>query len=199
MSIVKPSFINHNNKSKQFRQGKTMNNKNHQKKWRQLDIYLMDLNQGIIMIGDDSQLHREFINDYQIHLALKRRVAYINFNQIESIRSLAECFLEQYSLLFGTAPTYYDPSNELGLLDFSVELFSNINDEEYTYIWLENFTEVRQWEDADNVYRILRSIFQHQEKVVHVFTSHNIKEVHNIFSDYDNPFFRFAVAIEIEE
>lgn len=176
-----------------------MNIINHQKKLRQLDIYLTDFHQSIIMIGDGSHLHRTFINDYRIQFALTRKVAYIDFNQIVNIRDLAECFFEQYSLLFGTAPKYYDPSNDQALLDFSIQLFSDIDDGEYTYIWLDNFTEVIQWDNADNVYRILRSIFQHQEKVVHVFTSHNSKDVHSIFSDYDNPFFHFAVHINIDE
>lgn len=172
---------------------------NYQKKLRQLDIYLTDLHQGIILIGNDSQIHHEFIEDYRTYFALNKRMVYINFNQITDIKSLAKCFLEQYSLLFGSSPKYYDPSNELDLLDFSVQLFSNSDDEEYTFIWLDNFTEVRHWEKADYVYKILRGIFQHQQNVVHIFTSYDIGEVANIFSNYDNPFYHFAVQIKIDE
>ena len=174
-------------------------NNNYQKKWRQLDIYLTDLHQGIVLIGDDSNEHHKFIDDYRTYFTLKQKMVYINFNQITDIKSLSECFLEQYAVLFESAPKYYDPENELGFLDFSVHLFSNTNDEEYTFIWLDNFTEVRHWETADYVYKILRGTFQHQQNVVHIFTSHNMVEVANIFSDSDNPFYRFAVNIKIDE
>lgn len=45
-------------------------NNDYQKKWRQLDIYLTHIHQGIILVGNDSQMHHEFIKDYRTHFAL---------------------------------------------------------------------------------------------------------------------------------
>ena len=176
-----------------------MSIKNYQMKQQQLDIYITEFKQGIVLIGNNLSDHQKFMENYRKNLHDRKKMAYVNFAKVVDIRSLAECFIEQYSQLFEEVPVYYDPSDELGLLNFSVELFSKIDDQEHTIIWLDNFTEVRKWKDADYVYRILRGTFQHQENIVHVFTSHNIKEVHSIFSNYNNPFFHFAAYIKVDD
>ena len=173
--------------------------KHYQMKRQQLDIYITEFKQGVVVIGNDMSDHREFIEEYRKNLQDREKISYVNFAKVSDIRSLAECFIEQYSQLFEEAPVYYDPSDELGLLSFSVELFSKISEQEHAIIWLDNFTDVRKWQNTDYIYKILRGTFQHQENIVHVFTSQNIKEVYSIFADYDNPFFHFAVYIKVDD
>ena len=174
-----------------------MNEKTYKEKWKRIDAYTTIMHQGSIIIGNGSSAHKKIIQDYRRHLASHQRVVYIDFSNINNIKSLAEAFCLQYSLLFSVTPKYYDLDDSFCLLNFSIKLFSNIEDIEVMYIWLDNFTEVESWEESNCVYRVLRSLFQHQKKIVHIFTSQNNKDCINIFSNYDNPFFQFALPIKL--
>lgn len=174
-----------------------MDEKMYKETWEEIDIYTTELHQGTIIIGEGSSIHHKIIEDYCKHLISKEKVAYIDFAKLKDMKGLAESFLAQYSLLFSDAPKYYNPDDSTGLLDFSINLFSEIENTEVMYIWLDNFTEVESWEESYHVYRVLRSLFQEQQEIVHIFTSQKNEECHKIFLNYDNPFYRFAVPIKL--
>jgi len=173
-----------------------MNKEAQEKLWKKLDIYLLEFHQSSILLSDDSSDHRQFLENYCWHLKTSQKVAYIDFSETSTIEELAEVFRKQYTMLFDNIPEYYNNEEPIEL-NRAVELFSEINEDEPIYIWMDNFTLVDGWRDSEIVYQILRSIFQHQQNVVHIFVSINTKTCHQIFSNYDNPFFRFGAQIKV--
>lgn len=168
-----------------------------EKKWRELDIYLNEFRQSVIILYEDTREQKKFIHDFKTYLQTKQKIAYIDFSETSDAKSLALQFIQQYILLFGKTPEYDVMDEDYRLLDFSLKLFSHISNSEEIVFWLDNFTEITNMKEADWLCGALRGTFQHQENIVHVFTATDKNAANEIFADYDKPFFHFAKFISL--
>ena len=168
-----------------------------EKKWKKLDIYINDFGQSIAISTEGTQEQIRFIHDFRKYLGSNQKVAYIDFAKITDAKRLAIEFIEQYELLSGMTLDYDMSEEDYCLLDLVLKHFSENMDSEGVIIWLDNFTEILKMEESEWLFGMLRGYFQHQQNITHVFTSDNKDALNQIFSDYKNPFFRFAVQISL--
>ncbi|MDD3591279.1 MAG: hypothetical protein PHO65_01400 [Sulfurovum sp.] len=168
-----------------------------EKKWKKLDIYINDFGQGIAINAEGTQEQIRFIHDFREYLGSRQQVAYIDFAKITDAKRLAIEFIEQYELLSGMTLDYDMSEEDYRLLDLAIKYFSEEMDAERVVIWLDNFTEILKMKESEWLFGMLRGYFQHQQNITHVFTSDNKDALNQIFLDYKNPFFRFAVKIDL--
>jgi len=162
------------------------------KQWKELDIFVNEFRQGIIIEKKNTNEHAQFLHDFRRYLEGKQKVAYVNFEKLTDTQSLATELLAQYELLFGSVPQH-DMSDSYRMLDSALELFSDKKVTGEVVIWLDNFTQILKMKKADTLCNMFRGKFQHQGNVVHIFTSDEKDAINEIFSNRKNPFFCFGV------
>jgi hypothetical protein len=162
------------------------------KQWKELDIYVNEFKQGIIIEKKNTIEHAQFLLDFRRYLEGKQKVAFIDFKKLTNTNSLAIELFAQYELLFGLVPQY-DIGDSYQMLDSALELFSDKKVTGEVVMWLDNFTQIFKMKEADTLCNMLRGKFQHQDNVVHIFTSYEKDVINEIFSNPKNPFFCFGV------
>lgn len=167
------------------------------RQWKKLDIYINELRQGMVLVKKGTPEHIKFINEFREYLASRQKVIYLDFAKLTDVRDIAVELMAQYKHLFGEIPEHDLPDEDYRLLDFSLTLFSNPKSAGEAVMWLDNFTEILKMKEADHLFGMLRGTFQHQDNIVHVFTSDDKDALGHIFSTYENPFFRFGVQISL--
>lgn len=176
---------------------------------QELDILTNDFRQGFALVGRDTQKDSQFFEYYRTQLSSSHKVIYVDFKNISNMYDLAEAILDQCYAVLGSridkelqeSLNFWREEEDYRFLNKVLQVPQTIAEKlQITIIfWNENFTEALGLQDGSSIYEMMRGTFQMQCDVVHIFTSHNIDLVNNIFMDRSKPFFRFARIVKLSE
>jgi len=182
-----------------------------EKKWRELDILIREFGQGTVIVKvHKSKEEEQFIKAFREHLSKSHKVLYINFAKVSNMRDIAKIILSQIHLLFedfidkelSDSLGFWEQEDDHWFLDAVLKAPQTIVKDSHLsriVFWSENYTEVLKLEESDVICAMMRSIFQMQQDVVHIFTSDSSKQTNKIFMDYEKPFFHFAGILKLDD
>lgn len=182
-----------------------------EKKWRELDILIREFGQGTVIVKvHKNKEEQQFIEAFRQHLSRSHKVLYINFAKVNNMRDIAKMILAQVHLLFedcidkelDDSLMFWEQEDDHRFLDAVLKAPQMIieNSQLSTIVfWSENYTEVLKLEESDAICAMMRSVFQMQQDVVHLFTSDSLDQANKIFMDYHKPFFRFVRILKLDD
>ena len=161
-----------------------------------LDSYIVDFRQSIVLLQDNID-NNVLLKNYRLELAMKERVAYIDFRKIRNAKDLAEHLLEQYKQFFNNATDFKLSQDDHYAVADVLDLFTKVdNKHENIVVWMDNFTNILSLQEHGWLFGLLRGTFQHHQNIAYVFTSDSKEKVNKIFMNHDNPFLKFARIIQ---
>jgi len=124
----------------------------------------------------------------------------IDMQSLINHRTLSESIVKQVNNFLDDQDQledFYDKEDDYHFLSYALKMpeliAKNINKK---IVFIINDLEAAYKLDTDiKTMDIMRSIFQHQNNVIHMFTSTNRSIEDNVFCNSTNPFFRFADII----
>lgn len=178
-----------------------MNNKNN--RWlKELDILIHDCGQSTVIVDSLKRDERVTIEQYREGLLSTEKMLYIDFKTVHNMHDIAKKLSQQYPDIFEQmfsesikeTINFYKTQKEDCFLDKILDILKELSEEydEPVILWLENFTEVLKLEDSRRICNLMRGHYQHQEKVIYIFTSNSIEDVNAMFNDYSKPFYHSA-------
>jgi hypothetical protein len=182
-----------------------------EKKWRELDILIREFGQSTVIVKvHKSKEEQQFIEAFREHLSKSHKVLYINFTIVSSMRDIAKMIFAQVRVLFedcidkelGDSLRFWEQEDDYRFLDTVLKVPQIIIENSQLsriVFWSENYTEVLKLEESDEICAMMRSIFQMQQDVVHIFTSDSMEQTKKIFMDYHKPFFHFARILKLDD
>ncbi|HHD81374.1 MAG TPA: hypothetical protein ENK99_07305 [Campylobacterales bacterium] len=182
-----------------------------EKKWKELDILINEFGQGTVIVKvHKNKGEQQFIEAFREHLSKSHKVIYIDFAKVSNMRDLAKMILAQAHLLFedcideelNNSMRFWEREDAYRFLDEVLKVPQMIIENSQLsriVFWSENYTEVLKLEESDAICAMMRSVFQMQQGVVHLFTSDSLDQTNKIFMDYRKPFFRFARIIKLDD
>ncbi len=182
-----------------------------EKKWKELDILIREFGQGTVIVKvHKNKEEQQFIEAFREHLSKSYKVLYVDFAKVSNMRDIAKMILAQVHLLFedcidkelNDSLRFWEQEDAYRFLDVVLKVPQMIIENSQLsriVFWSENYTEVLKLEESDAICAMMRSIFQMQQDVVHLFTSDSLDQTNKIFMDYHKPFFRFARILKFDE
>jgi len=182
-----------------------------EKKWRELDILIREFGQGTVIVKvHKNKEEQQFIEAFREHLSKSHKVLYIDFAKVSNIRDIAEKILAQIHILFeysideelNESLKFWEQEDDHRFLDAVLKVPQEIAEKVQMgniIFWNENYTEVLNLEESNVICDFMRSIFQMQQDVVHIFTSDSLEQTKKIFMDIEKPFFRFARILKLAD
>jgi len=163
-------------------------------------IYL-DMNQSIVLTMDDPG-HISTIIDAAIkdkkdtHRAIK-----IDMLKMSTLKDIADSIMDQTNTFLDQGQNieeFYDKNDDYKYLCYALELPEEVAKTiNFKIIFIiDELEHVASFETDIKIQEIMRSVFQHQHNVVHIFTGTSKTLMRNVFHDRHAPFFRFATKIE---
>jgi len=166
---------------------------------RKIDIYL-DMGQSIVLTMD-SQKDVDRIIDEAIEEKMDAyKIIKIDMLKITTLQEISDSIVNQINTFLNQqekVEEFYDKKDDYGYLCHALELPEKISKTiNAKMIFIINELEHAVDFDTDfKVLEIMRSIFQHQHNVIHVFTGTSKTLMKNVFHDRRAPFFRFATEV----
>lgn len=182
-----------------------------EKKWKELDILVREFWQGTVIVKvHKNKEEQQFIEAFREYLSNSYKVIYIDFAKVSNMRDIAKMILAQLDLLFGDytdeelndSLRFWEQEDDYRFLDAVLKVPQKIVENSQLsriVFWSENYTEVLKLEESDAICAMMRSIFQMQQDVVHLFSSDSLDQTNKIFMDYHKPFFHFARILKLDD
>lgn len=166
---------------------------------RKIGLYL-ELGQSVVLIRDrqkdiDVLLDSVLDNNKNMYQFIK-----IDMSKLSTHLELSELIVsETYNILDdkNILDDFYDKEDDYRYLSYALELPETIAKQiGINIVFVINHLEAAINLDTDiKTMEMMRSFFQHQHNVIHIFTSTSDALMKNVFSNRNNPFFRFSDII----
>jgi hypothetical protein len=172
------------------------------KQLRELQIYA-EIGQNIAIVEPVGPEKKEILRQFEEETFLVQLT--IDFDKIDNICDLTKKILEQCeSIVSIDEPVNADIvkadcTDDYYGLDKALNMLQGISEQigKSVFFILKNYTHVLKIKDGERIQEHMRSVLQHQENVLCIFTGKEKALLNEIFMNPVAPFFRFVKIIDM--
>ena len=175
-----------------------------EKQLREFQIYV-EMEQNIAIAEPSDPEKKEILKQFEEEILLVQPTIYIDFDKIDNICDLTKKILEQCESIVlkydsvkidivkvDCTDNYYGLDKALNILqEISEQIGKNV------FFILKNYTHILEIKDAERIQEHMRSVLQHQENVLCIFTGREKQLLNKIFMSPTAPFFRFVKIMDM--
>jgi len=174
------------------------------KQLRELQIYV-EIGQSIAIIEPSDPERKEALQQFEDEILLHQPTVYIDFSRIDNICDLVKKISDQCEkivLKYDSAKTDIfkaDCTDDYYGLDKALNMLQEISEQigKSVFFMLKNYTHVLDIKDGARMQEHMRSVLQHQQDVICIFTGKDKAQLNEIFLNSAAPFFRFATIVDM--